>query len=105
MGRWACSGEAIIWVGSKCDCGVDGVDGSDCCKGRTSEEERRLPSVFMVSAGRMFVEEARLRLGGGTASDMKWYDWKENRKLDKGISIMKLDRKFKEDPASYYDRK
>jgi len=35
------------------------------------EEERRLPRVFMVSAGRMFVEEARLRFGGGMTKDMK----------------------------------
>lgn len=35
-----------------------------------SEEERRLPSVFMVSGGRMLVDEARLRLGGGTAKDI-----------------------------------
>lgn len=48
---------------------MDGVDGSDCCIGRMSEEERRLPNVFMVSAGRMLVEEARLRLGGGTAKE------------------------------------
>jgi len=69
-GFWADSGEATIVVGSKCDWMTTGVFGSDWRVGRTSEEERRLPRVFMVSAGRIFVEDARLRLGGGTAKDI-----------------------------------
>lgn len=44
--------------------------GSVCCMGRTREDERRLPRVFIERAGRTHVEEARLRLGGGTAKAM-----------------------------------
>lgn len=43
---------------------------SGCCTGRTREEERRLPRVFIDKAGRTHVEEARLRLGGGTTKAM-----------------------------------
>jgi hypothetical protein len=44
--------------------------GAVCCTGRTRDEERRLPRVFIDKAGRTHVEEARLRLGGGTTKAM-----------------------------------
>lgn len=43
---------------------------SVCWVGRTREDERRLPRVFIDKAGRTHVELARLRLGGGTTSAM-----------------------------------
>lgn len=55
--------------GRLCTTELSGM-GSVCCTGRTREEERRLPRVFIDKAGRTHVEEARLRLGGGTTRAM-----------------------------------